>query len=75
MMAGHLGKSFPYPINEITPRMVSAFKLRRLAEVKSEICRGQFVLHDCPLMVGCSNARHTRCLQVTKRAVLTSSKQ
>jgi len=41
MIARQLGKVFPVPINELTPKMVNDFKLKRLAGVRSETCRGQ----------------------------------
>lgn len=41
MIAKQLGEVFPVRINELTPRMVNDFKLKRLAQVKSETCRGQ----------------------------------
>lgn len=41
MIAKQLGEAFPVRINELTPKMVNDFKLKRLAQVKSETCRGQ----------------------------------
>lgn len=41
MLARQLGEAFPHTINELTPRMVNDFKLKRLKEVHSETCRGQ----------------------------------
>lgn len=41
MIARQLGEQFSVPINELTPKMVNDFKLRRLNEVSSETCRGQ----------------------------------
>lgn len=41
MIAEQLGEAFPVSIDDLTPRMVNDFKLRRLGEVSSETCRGQ----------------------------------
>lgn len=41
MIAQQLGDALPLPINQITPKMVNDFKLKRLTEVQSETCRGQ----------------------------------
>lgn len=41
MIAEQLGEAFPVSINELTPRMVNDFKLKRLGQVQSETCRGQ----------------------------------
>lgn len=41
MIARQLGQALPLPVNEVTPRQVNDFKLKRLGEVQSETCRGQ----------------------------------
>jgi integrase len=41
MVARQLGEAFPLTIDQLSPRMVNDFKLKRLGEVSSETCRGQ----------------------------------